>query len=96
MKDILLYQTQEMITNFIEGEHNGAIQITEVSMEDYSYNNEDGEHSLNITIDYIPSAIGVSEEEPRVTIDFDGKSFAKELRKQAEDNLRNHIKSLIK
>lgn len=57
MKDILLYQVQEMITNFIEAEHNGAIQITDVNMEDNGYHNDDDERSLNITIDYMPLKI---------------------------------------
>lgn len=56
MKDILLYQIQEMITNFIEAEHNGAIRITNVEMEDNGYHNDD-ERSLNIMIDYMPRKI---------------------------------------
>lgn len=76
MKDILLYQIQEMLENFIEAEHNGAIQITDVSMEDNSYNSDDEEHSLDITIDYIPSASSESKEEPTVNIALDTKNLA--------------------
>lgn len=67
MKAILLYQIQEMVNNFVEAEHNGSLKITDVKMEDNSYNNENEERSLNITIDYFPEELILkgNEEKPR-------------------------------
>lgn len=97
MKDILLYQTQEMLENFIEAEHNGAIQITDVSMEDNSYNNDDEERSLDITIDYVPAEIGENQVEPTATIEIDTKSLAEAVIKNIEKNskIRDRLGNII-
>ena len=55
MKEILLSQIDEMLHIVIEAEHQGAIKITDVEMEDNSYNNEDEERYLSITIEYVPN-----------------------------------------
>ena len=55
MKEVLLSHIYEVLHNVIKAEHQGAIKITDVEMEDSSYNNEDDERYLSITIEYVPN-----------------------------------------
>ena len=55
MKEVLLSQIDEMLHNVIEAEHQGAIKITDVEMEDSAYSFEDKERYLSITIEYVPN-----------------------------------------
>lgn len=92
MKDILLYQVAEMIENFIEAEHSGAIQITDVEMEDSGYHNEDEERSLNITIDYVPLENEKEKDEPTFTIEVDGEALMDSVRQHIKENIKDFMK----
>lgn len=97
MKDILLYQVQEMLENFVEAEHKGNIKITDVEMEDYGYHNEDEERSLNITIDYIPGEFGASDienehGESTLTLEIDNDGLIESMRESIKNNIKDYMK----
>ena len=79
MKEVLLSQIDEMLHIVIEAEHQGAIKITDVEMEDSSYNNEDDERYLSITVEYVPMSFLIDPEGKIVAIGLEGEELHNKL-----------------